>query len=366
MVDRRGGHRLAPEALAEASLAGVLGPDHLERDRSLERELVRPVHDPHVAEADDLLDAAAGEDGAERELVGGVARGGRAQARRREREAAPAARAGVGGRRRRVGPAAGVGGRQVMGRRAGAGGAGGGGRGAGVHRPLARCAAPGSSGPCARVTRLSVRGSLRRPPLTNVPLADPRSSTSGDPPSRNTRACLRESSGSSPSRPSPLSARPITISLVERQPLALGRGPRPRPAPRGSGAGRPARAPDLGRLGDAPVGVGDREHGGPTRTMSPSSSVRTASRRSPFTNVPFDEPRSSIVSSPFAPRASRAWRRESSGSSPSLPSASVAARPMSSSPSTANRVSRCHPSKTRRCSSAIGRTLRHRRCQPPP
>ena len=40
---------------------GVLGPDQLEGDRALERELLRPVDHAHVAEADDVLDAAAGE-----------------------------------------------------------------------------------------------------------------------------------------------------------------------------------------------------------------------------------------------------------------------------------------------------------------
>ncbi len=72
VVDRGRDPRLAPETLAEAFLPGVLGEDELEGHGALERELLGPVHDPHVARADHLLDAASREHGAPRELGGQV------------------------------------------------------------------------------------------------------------------------------------------------------------------------------------------------------------------------------------------------------------------------------------------------------
>ena len=50
----------------------MLGADHLQGNRPLEPELLRPVDHPHVAEPDDLVDPAARNDGAERKRVGGV------------------------------------------------------------------------------------------------------------------------------------------------------------------------------------------------------------------------------------------------------------------------------------------------------
>ena len=131
----------------------------------------------------------------------------------------------VGGRRRRR---RGRSARQVRGRggrgaRAAAEGRRGAGGVAGCDRPLR----PPVSSSVVRPMRTSrpARASAarsRRAPLTNVPLADPRSSI--DEPTRlaGHAGVRRESSGSSPSRPSPLSARPITnsSSSVSRWPLA--------------------------------------------------------------------------------------------------------------------------------------------------
>jgi hypothetical protein len=87
MVDRGGDHRLAPEALAVALLLGVLWADQLERDVALKRELLGLVDDAHVPVTDDLLDAAAGDDGARGKRVrgrsGGFARGDRRTGGRR-------------------------------------------------------------------------------------------------------------------------------------------------------------------------------------------------------------------------------------------------------------------------------------------
>jgi hypothetical protein len=61
VVDRGGDLGLAPEALAEVGVLGMLGADELEGDRALQRELLGPVDHAHVAEADHVLDAATGE-----------------------------------------------------------------------------------------------------------------------------------------------------------------------------------------------------------------------------------------------------------------------------------------------------------------
>ena len=91
----------------------------------------------------------------------------------------------------------------------------------------------------------------------------------------------------------------------------------------------------------------------PILTTSPTASVRGASIRSSLTKVPLADPRSSIVSSPSSPRETHAWRREISGSSPSLPSCSGATRPISRSVATLRRLPRSLPSLTRSCSPAI-------------
>ena len=61
VVDGGGDPRFAQEALAEGVVAGELGCDQLQRDRTLERELGRAVHDAHPTPADDALDSIAGE-----------------------------------------------------------------------------------------------------------------------------------------------------------------------------------------------------------------------------------------------------------------------------------------------------------------
>ena len=59
VIDRRRHPRLALEALAEVAVGGVLGRDQLERDRAPQRELGGAVDDAHPAAAGDRLDPAA-------------------------------------------------------------------------------------------------------------------------------------------------------------------------------------------------------------------------------------------------------------------------------------------------------------------
>ena len=61
--------RLARESLAEAIVARQGRRDELERDRSLQAQVVRPVHDAHPTAADQLLDPVPEEVGAD---VGGL------------------------------------------------------------------------------------------------------------------------------------------------------------------------------------------------------------------------------------------------------------------------------------------------------
>ena len=55
MVDGRCDPRLAQEALSEGVVAGELGCDQLQRDRTIEGELGRPIHDTHPTPADNVL-----------------------------------------------------------------------------------------------------------------------------------------------------------------------------------------------------------------------------------------------------------------------------------------------------------------------
>ena len=170
---------------------GVLGQDQLEGDRALERELLGPVDDAHVAVADDLLDAAPGEDRARRRArrraaprwaAGPVGRGcgRRPRGRRRRRSSgggAAAAGGGAGGERRRRRRGSGARWRSRRRRGSRGGGAAAASGAAGVRAGCPDPPAPASSGrlapsrpPAARAAR------ARRTPFTNVPFADPRSS----------------------------------------------------------------------------------------------------------------------------------------------------------------------------------------------
>ena len=53
--------RLAQEALVERAIVRKLGRDQLQRDGPVERELGRPVDDPHAAATDDTVDPIAGQ-----------------------------------------------------------------------------------------------------------------------------------------------------------------------------------------------------------------------------------------------------------------------------------------------------------------
>ena len=64
MVERCRQPRFAQEATAEVLVLGELRRDQLERDRTLERQVGRPVDDAHAAAADQLFDPVAGEGGA--------------------------------------------------------------------------------------------------------------------------------------------------------------------------------------------------------------------------------------------------------------------------------------------------------------
>ena len=68
MLERGREPRLAQEALPEGLVGGELGDDQLERHGALERELGRPVHDPHPAATDELLDPVARELGPRRQV----------------------------------------------------------------------------------------------------------------------------------------------------------------------------------------------------------------------------------------------------------------------------------------------------------
>ena len=61
MIERGREARLAQEALVERAIVRKLGRDQLQRDRPVERELGRPVDDPHAAATDDTVDPIAGQ-----------------------------------------------------------------------------------------------------------------------------------------------------------------------------------------------------------------------------------------------------------------------------------------------------------------
>jgi hypothetical protein len=65
MVERCGELRLAKEALSEGLVRRQLGSEELQRDLSLEPEVIGPIDHAHAATADSLLDAVTGEDGAD-------------------------------------------------------------------------------------------------------------------------------------------------------------------------------------------------------------------------------------------------------------------------------------------------------------
>ena len=91
----------------------------------------------------------------------------------------------------------------------------------------------------------------------------------------------------------------------------------------------------------------------PSSIWSPGRSAVASRTRMPLTRVPFEEPRSSITSSPDAVREIRAWRRDSSGSSPRRPGWG-ASRPISSPPSRPMRLPAAGPARTWRLVSVRG------------
>ena len=282
VVDRGRDPRLAPKALAEALLPGVLGEDELEGDRALERELLGPVDDPHVSVADHLLDAAPREDGAQRELGGQLLPGRVGDCRGRRRCS------------QRRGRAPGAGGGWQ------AGGAGDGPAGAGA-RPTSvnsRVVEPTRT----ESPTFSAWRPRTRSPLTNVPFADPRSSMLSSPLGVAGNAGVAAGE----------------LEIVAQPPLSAHRPPDDELVPEGEPAAQRRPGGDhqhLARLGGHSGGlagralpVGPRFAGTapepsvtcrtvlPILTTSPRSSVRGASMRSSLTNVPFADPRSSIVS----------------------------------------------------------------------
>ena len=69
VVDRRRDLRLAQEAAPDRRVLHERGGDDLQRDLAVERELRRPVHDPHAAATRDRLDPVAGEAAPRRQLA---------------------------------------------------------------------------------------------------------------------------------------------------------------------------------------------------------------------------------------------------------------------------------------------------------
>ena len=219
--------RLAPKALAEAFLPGVLGEDQLEGHRALERELLGPVDDAHVSVADHLLDAAPREHGAQRELGGQLARAASGAAAAGGLAAAAGGFCAAGGepgrgRRRRC---------RRGGRLRGSGAAlgGGGSRRAAAGRAPARGrSTPGSSSrpaPSRRPSAPGGRARARRSRMSRSPTRDPRCSARRSPRGRRGRAggTARESSLS---LPSPLTSAPDDELVPEGEPAAQRRARR--------------------------------------------------------------------------------------------------------------------------------------------
>ena len=61
VVDGGGDPRFAQEPLSKGVVTGELGCDELQRDRTIEGELGRPIHDTHPTPADHAFDSIAGE-----------------------------------------------------------------------------------------------------------------------------------------------------------------------------------------------------------------------------------------------------------------------------------------------------------------
>ena len=61
VIDRGSEARLGQEALAKTDLSGELRREDLERDRAIQRQVVRPIHNPHAATTKQRLDPIAGE-----------------------------------------------------------------------------------------------------------------------------------------------------------------------------------------------------------------------------------------------------------------------------------------------------------------
>jgi hypothetical protein len=62
VIDRRRDLRLAHEPRAHRRILQQAGRDHLQRDRPVERQLRRSVHDAHAAPTCDLFDSVSGKD----------------------------------------------------------------------------------------------------------------------------------------------------------------------------------------------------------------------------------------------------------------------------------------------------------------
>ena len=335
VVDRGGDHRLAPEALAEARVLGVLGQDQLEGDLALERELLGAVDDAHVAVADDLLDAAPGED---RARAGARRRAARSAAGRPWPAEAGAAAARA--RRRRGGwrPA---GGRRAAAEarrrwRAAAGGGGrGGGGGGGAAAAGGGADAPGSvSSSVVRPTRTespaAARAARHAHAVHERPVRRPevldRQPAAGV--AVHARVAARQLGVVAQPALSALGA-PDHELVVERQPVALRRRRRSTTQLLGASARATAAARRAGRLRDAARRRrSPAARSGPAARRRRGGASRASSIRSPLTNVPFAEPE--VLDRQLALRRraqARAWRREISGSSPSLPVGLVGGAP---------------------------------------
>jgi hypothetical protein len=62
MPDRHRDPRLVGETAPEALVAGEVGRDHLQRQDVVERQMGRPVDDPHSSPPGNALDPVSGKD----------------------------------------------------------------------------------------------------------------------------------------------------------------------------------------------------------------------------------------------------------------------------------------------------------------